>query len=339
MNLKMFAASTLLSLGLAWSNASQAAGFQAKTMRDTLSAREVERGLVLGKGWVEFALGADVKLADGSWDADGNPVDWENTTWLYTTERIALRYGIARRGEMYWMMRAHHTQLTNDELGTDISYTGIGDPHFGYKWEAFRSLAPVRSWIVFIDYKAPMGNEAPGNYIGGPTTWSSVITTTGTPDITVGTRAKGQYGPLALEAGVARKVRMSGITQYAIETTYSQFQGRVKPGNEIIVDAILMVQAGPVAISGGAVMTQRDAFKVGNTTTGFFPGSELEAIEGTDGVAVDGNFGATFNVTRGFDVVAGMSVPLQGEDLDFFPLEDVHPTRGTTYSGTLEFRY
>jgi hypothetical protein len=46
-----------------------------------------------------------------------------------------------------------------------------------------------------------------------------------------------------------------------------------------------------------------------------------------------------FNLTRGFDIDLGVSVPVVGEDLQFFPIEDIHPTRGVTYSGTLEARF
>ena len=36
-----------------------AAGFEAKTMRSTMPSREVERGLIIGRGWLEFGLGMD----------------------------------------------------------------------------------------------------------------------------------------------------------------------------------------------------------------------------------------------------------------------------------------
>ena len=83
----------------------------------------------------------------------------------------------------------------------------------------------------------------------------------------------------------------------------------------------------------------RDELKFGNTAAGWSPAANLKAQAGSDGWSLDALYGATLSMTRGLDLVAGARVPLQGEDLMYFPIEDVHPTRGTTYSGTLEFRY
>jgi hypothetical protein len=316
-----------------------AAGFEAKTMRDTLSAREVERSLVLAKGWLEFGLGTDIKQASGAWSSDGTPVDWSSTEWLYTTQRLDLRYGITRRGELFWNMKTHYLQLTNTELGTDTAQFGLGDPRFGYKFEIFRTMAPLTSVIAYAEYKAPAGNESPGNYVGGPTTFTSFVTTTGTPDLALGVRAKRQVGPVAIEAGLARVRRFSGVVQYAIETDNNQFQGRLKPGNEIRADGSVLVQAGPIALQAGGLYVSREALRIGNTAKGWFPAANLKVQEGSEGWSLDARYGAIFHVTRGFDVVLAAQMPIQGEDLMYFPIEDLHPTRGNTYSGTLEFRY
>ena len=55
--------------------------------------------------------------------------------------------------------------------------------------------------------------------------------------------------------------------------------------------------------------------------------------------AVDMTNGIMLQLSKGIDLSFDMSVPLQGEDLQFFPIEDIHPTRGTTYSSALELRY
>jgi len=122
-------------------------------------------------------------------------------------------------------------QLTNDTLDTNITQFGLGDPEFGYSFEFFRTLAPITSVIGYARYKAPLGNESPGNYIGGPNTFSAVVMTTGTPDITVGAAAKRQLGPAAVIVDVNYVQRASGTPLYTLETTNNQFQVRLKPGN------------------------------------------------------------------------------------------------------------
>jgi len=317
----------------------QAAGFQAKTMRESLSAREVERPLILGKGWLEFGLGTDLKLANGEWDADGNRVSWDDASWMYSTQRLGLRYGITRRGELYWTIKTHFVRLQNDALSTDISQFGLGDPSFGYKYELFRSLAPLSSVIVYGDYKGPAANESPGNYVGGPYSFSSVILTTGTPDARIGLRGKRQIGPLAGELGFAYTRRLSQVVQYVVETELYQGSGRIKPGDLTTIDGSLTVQAGPVALNAGAIFVVRDETRIGPTAEGIFLGRDLEAVEGSGGWTLDAPVGATFNLTRGVDLVGAVNIPLRGEDLAFFPIEDIHPTYGPTYSGTVEFRY
>ena len=96
-----------------------AGGFEAKTMRDSLASREVERPLVIGKGWLEASLGADIKNADGYWDAEGKAQEFDRAKWLYSTQRITIRYGIARRAEFWWTLPTHYARLTNNLLETD----------------------------------------------------------------------------------------------------------------------------------------------------------------------------------------------------------------------------
>ena len=328
----------LLTLALGASTA-HAAAFEPKTMRDTLPALEVERGLVLGKGWLEFGVGADVKMATGYWDSEGEAQDFEDASWTYTTERLDIRYGVARRGELYWTLRTHYVQLQNDALGTDNHYFGFGDPVFGYKWEAFRSMAPATSVVLYAQYKAPAANEAPGNYVGGPNSWTSFVLTTGTPDLTIGARGKRQVGPLAFTVGASQVRRFSNVVQYLIETEQNQFQGRIKPGDLTIVDGEILVQIGPVALQGAGALTVRQVTKTGTSSPGIFADQNLVAIDGSEGWAFDLTPGAVVNLTRGLDVDLAATIPMRGEDLQFFPIEDIHPTRGLTLSGTLEFRY
>lgn len=331
------AVTALLLAGLA--GEARAEGFQVKTMRDPLPAREYERGLVLGKGWVEWGLGADVKPARGYWDSEGEAVDWDHARFLYTTERLHVRYGVSRRAELWMKLPFHYISLTNDQTGADLQQFGMGDPSFGWKVEPFRSMAPMTSLIVYTAYKAPAGNESPGSYIGGPSTFEAFVTSTGTPDLSVGSAVKRQLGPLALTLDLSYTRRFSGVTMWAIETTNNQFAGRIKPGDLTRLLFDLIVQAGPVALHGGVVPQHRQVFKVGTTTDGWFPGRNLEPIDDSSGFSLDVPAGAIVHLGRGVDLDLGVNVPVAGEDLQFFPIEDIHPTRGITYSGTLELRF
>ena len=316
-----------------------AAGFEVRTMRDALPSREIERTLVIGKGWLELGLIHDHKVADGYWDAEGKAQDFDSAEWLYTTQRAAVRYGIARRAELFWTVRTHYVHLENDKLGTDTSQFGFGDPEFGYIHELYRSTAPLTSVVGKVWYKAPAANESPGNYVGGPNTFNSVVLTTGTPDLAAGIEGKRQFGPIAVRLGMSYIHRIPRVVMYLIETENSQFQARIKPGDLAQYDAEAMLQLGPAVLRSAWKMTQRGKTLIGTPSQGLFADQNLKAVADSDGVAVDMRNGIMLQLAKGVDVSFDMSVPLQGEDLQFFPIEDIHPTRGTTYSSALELRY
>ncbi|MEL6345693.1 MAG: hypothetical protein AAFV53_21470 [Myxococcota bacterium] len=324
---------------LATAGVAHAGGFEAKTMRDPLSAREVERGLVLGKGWLNFTLATDIKSATGFWGPDGEAEDFEDATWLYTTQSFDFRYGISRRTELFWTFKTHYVNLQNDTLGTDITQFGLGDPVFGIRYELFRSIAPLTSAIAYFKYKAPLANETPGNFVGGPNTFSRVVLTTGTPDLHFGGAIKRQFSFLAIDADASYIFRTSGVPLYAIETQNNQFNARIKPGDVVRLQARLTAQVSLFALQGGAVFESRQPTRVGNTSSGLLPSSNLNDIEGSEGTALDATAGVVANLTRGIDLEFQARFPITGEDLLFFPIEDIHPTRGITYTGAFEFRY
>jgi len=322
-----------------------AAGFEAKTMRTPLSAVEVERALILGRGWLELGIGTDVKVATGYWDDEGVARDWtasagkEGARWLYTTQRLDLRYGISRKGELYWSVPFHYVRLTNDELGTDTGNFGLGDPRIGWRREWFHTDAPTTSIISELELKVPAGGESAGTYVGGPNTVSAFILSTGTPDLALSAKARRQVGPLALDASLGYVHRFSAVTQYVIEVEEYQFLGRFRPGSEARAGLGVLAQLGPVAVGADGLFRLRQNAASGTTSGGFIPDKHLDPIEGTGGWSFDLNPHLVANVTRGFDVNAGVGIPLRGEGLGLFPLEELTPTRGMTFSGSVELRY
>ena len=316
-----------------------AGGFEAKTMRDALAAREVERPLVIGKGWLEAAFGYSVKNASGYWDADGEAHAFDDARWMYSTQSVTIRYGLARRSELWWRIPMHYARLTNKSLGTDTSAFGLGDPSFGYRLELYRSSAPTTSVVGEVFYKAPAGDDSPGNFIGGPNTFNNIVMSTGTPDMGLALKAKRQVGPFALFVGAKYTHRFSAPVGYLIETKFHQFQARIKPGDLVDYDAGIMVQIGPVAIHNTWYFQNRMETRIGTASDTLLGEANLIPVAGSDGASMDTAVGVVFNFTRGVDVSFDVRQSLKGEDLQFFPIEQIHPTRGTTYSAAVQLRY
>jgi hypothetical protein len=106
------------------------------------------------------------------------------------------------------------------------------------------------------------------------------------------------------------------------------------------LDGDLMLQLGAFAPHATLFYEQHGLVRTGTSAGGIFPNSRLQPWPETDGWSVDVVPGLIVNATRGMDVDLAARIPLRGEDtLVFFPIEDLSPTLGNTYSATLRFRY
>lgn len=313
-------------------------------MQAPLSPRLVERSLKLDRGWLEVGLGAEVKLSDSYWGPAGQALDYDPDNpgavrFMYSTESLNVRYGLLPRLEAGFRLPVHYVSLTNDINGADTSGIYWGDPTLHMRFEAFRTDAPLTSVVVHTHFKAPMGNESPGSLIAGPSTFQSFVTTTGTPDWRLGVEAKRQLGIFGVQGGVAADYRFSGVAQYLVDTETIVYAGRMKPGNRLLADVGGMVQLGPLNLHGAFWFMGWGEIAYGTTSAGLLPNQNLEAVAGSGGYSYGIDARATVAIGRRLDLAAGANIPLRGEDLMFFPIEDLHPTRGITWGGSLSLRF
>jgi hypothetical protein len=334
---KLFLGTVLLSVSS--TAAAEGGPFAAKTMREAFPAREIERPLSLPKGWVELTLGVDQKNAIGAWSPEGERDLFESTEWTYRTEYALVRYGLAQRWELWWQIPVHQAHLVNSDLGTDTRDGAVGDARFGARFKLYDAEPPRRSVVAEVGYKGPSAPESPGTYIGGPQNVSGFVFTTGTPDLSIGVAGKQQFGPAALTVRVGYVRRFSSVVQYLIEMEELQFLGRINPGDQLLSDVTLQVQGGPVVLFGGAELEYRGTTQIGTTSGGWNPARNLDDVPGSSGNAIDATAGVQLNLSRGVDLEAHALFPVKGEDLQFFPIEDLQPTLGPTYGGSVELRY
>lgn len=327
-----------------------------KTMREPLPVKEVERSLILPKGWLQLDLSYDRHVGTGAWGADGSKLPFQNASWIYDTQRARLSYGLSPQIELYWELPFREGHLTNPTLGapghtTDIRDGGMYDPRIGMKYELIQRDPPAplgsddrpqpgkTSVALLVDYKGPAGKESPGTYIGGPLNVSGFVFTTGTPDLSLGISAKQQVGPIGLTGTVDYVHRFGGVVQYLVELDQLQFLGRIKPGDELKADAKVELQAGPFVPYGDLRFTARDTTRIGTTAPTPRPNKYLSDVVDSSGNALDLDAGLLVDVSRGVDIRAHVLLPLMGEDLQFFPIEDLQPTLGPTFGGSVQVRY
>ena len=331
-------------VAMIWAFASDARAdiFVVKTMRTPFPTKQVDRGLKLPKGWLDLSLAYDHKLASGYWDSAGQAVDFSHAKFTYQTEHAVLRYGWTNKWEFTIDLPYHEASLTSDLWPTGTPPTsswGVGDPHIGAVYEIYGEGHPGTSVVAEAYYKGALGNSSPGSSLPGPTSFETFVFTTGTPDLALGVGAKQKLGPIAFTAHARYVHRFSAVVGYLVDSEYNQFAGRIKPGDLVQGDLALELQLGPVWVDAGGYYTLRGITKTGTTAPGPNLNKYLTPVAGSDGSQFDLDVRVGANVSRGVDVSAHGMVPLVGQDLQFFPIEDLQPTRGLTFGGSLDVRY
>lgn len=330
-------------LGAALLGEASASGLQAKADRELYPARQVERPLVLAKGWLQVGLGADAKVASGQWNSEGAFETFSSLpaqpSFTHTTQRLAVSYGLTRHGEITADFRTHWVSLGSRDQGAETTQFGLGDPRFGYRWELYRSLAPLTSIVAVGEVKLPTANQTPGEAIDGQYAFDRVVLTTGTPDLKLGVEGKRQLGPASFALGATWVRRFSGVVDYNPLGGISPGSRLFKPGDLTLLDAEAMVQLGPVALRAGADFRLRQKALVAPATASIFDEEAVQAMADTAGWGLDLDTGAVVHASRGVDLRLGLRVPLKGEDRIFYPVEDLTSTYGITYSGALDVRF
>lgn len=330
--------SAAVMLGL--STSAQAA-FTEKTMRAPLPRQAIERGLLMPRGWVELELDYARKNATANWTADGEKREWENSSFLYQTETAKISMGYGSRLEFWFAMPFHQASITSTlGDGFTTSGTSMGDPRVGWTFLLYDGGgSTVTQGAVEFMYKGPAGNESAGSYIGGPQNFNTFVFTTGTPDAYLGFVGKYQMGPIAITPRFGYARRFSGPVQYLVELQNFQFTGRIKPGDLLTASLKVEAQGGPVNLWARPDFRYRGETRMGTTSPGWSPNKYLDPLAGSDGFNLDVAAGAELNVSRSLDVGFYANIPLMGQDFQFFPIEDLHPTAGVTLGGNLEVRY
>lgn len=293
----------------------------------------VDRPLVLGKGWFEASLGVDFKRATGSWTNEGEAVEWDNTSWTYTTQLAGVRYGVTRDVEVYATLPFHYVQLWTAALQNPAAF-GLGEPTVGARYQLFTRQIPTSSVLLDLELKLPTSSEVAGTYVGGVNMRDGFALSTGQADLALFARGKQQFGPFAVVADLGFVERLSGLGNFVVFVGETAIEGRFKPGSEVRANVSPMLQLGALVLRGD--LGYRQWFPATVTGTGAEPASEV--VPDSDGWSVDGGGAAIVAVSRHVDLEFSINAPIRGESLPFFPLEHLSPTRGVTYGTALHVR-
>ncbi len=289
-------------------------------------AIEVERPLVLGAGWLEIEVRADLKRATGTYAGDGavEPLP-AGVGWLYTTEQIGLRYGFLPNAEIYAEVPFAYAVLTE---GADrTSEFGLADLRVGSRVQWFRRHSPGASVASDLCITVPAGGEDGGS-VGLPRDATAVPLAVGVAGATLELLARRQFGPTSVTGAVGYTHFFEGQTAYRVASSQA-----FKPGDQTGLRLQPLLQLGPVALFGELDLRVRYA-----AATRGSPDTGLTPLSGSDGWWATLSPGLQVDLSRGLDLRAAVSLPIAGEDAEFFPIETLTPTRGPGWTAAIRGR-
>ncbi|MCO4744369.1 MAG: hypothetical protein KC912_06235 [Proteobacteria bacterium] len=289
---------------------SAAAQAQPKRSRAPLSALEVERGLVLPKGWVEIEVVHASGKVRGEWTSTGTvePVDAE---WTQHRQVLRTRFGVAPRLEAFAFLPIHQAH-------TDGFQAAVGDAGAGVRWEVFSTDLPTTSLAIESGFSGASGPEPralPGRYEReNPLTFNG-----GTPSVWLAMALRRQVGPLVVGLRAGRRVLFPGVVGHSV--------GEMDLGDQWRASGTVLLQGGPLVLAASPSWVFR-----GQTR---FRGQAVPDSEGHD---VRLLMRAEVHVSRGFEVGFLSDLHLRGEDAMLYPIDDGTPPAVHRFGGLVRVR-
>ena len=305
---------------------SQAEAAPSKTMMGPLPTRQVERALVLPKGWVQVTLEARAKWSEGWRDEAGTFQAYgDDTQWFHSQYSLRIEQGFSS----HWMPYLDIPYVVSSlRLSDDtITTASLGDAHTGLVWQ------PVldRPWRLGlqVDMKAPTGLEWPGDFIGGAFNTSSFLTGTGTTNLGVFARGRVGNSLVALDARVGYILKFPGIVGYVVEPD-GFGNGWIDPGDALLVEGGALLQLGDaLLVRAEGSYSARGDYRVGTSGESVWSVAWQPLADG--GRFLDARVEASYEFSPRCGVVIGASKDLLGSDTRSFAhlgLEEFSPQPG-----------
>jgi len=224
-------------------NGAFAGPFSPKTMQGAFSEYEVERKLVLPKGWLEVGLSVDSKRSVTYRGSDGAEREQPNGfAWTHSRLWLDVRQGFSPRVTLYARVPWIRSEL-QPVIGPPTSTIAMGDAHTGVVVQPW--VEGPHSVAFSADLKAPSGVEWPsGTGAAGDT--QSFMTGTGITNLGLFGHAKAGFGQavsLGMDLGYVRKI--PGVVGYVMQVD-GFGNGVLNPGDEVRASGHLTGQIGTV---------------------------------------------------------------------------------------------
>jgi len=310
-----------------WAGIAQAGPFTQKSSQGEAPETQVDRRLVLPRGWLELGVRADSKSSNAYRDGQGRRKQRESN-WRYSRGWLDVRQGFSKRITLYGSMPWVMAELS-PQAGTVTRTVAMGDAHIGlvaepWNWEEV-------GLGFSMDLKAPSGVEWPGDVVSGPDQVSSFLTGTGTSNFAVQALGRAVIADrIGVRAGVGYVHKFAGVVGYVVQDD-GFGNGWIDPGDEIRLDADATGQIiDSLALSLGARWSRRSAYKMGVSG----PGTTrrvMSELPGGAGSFLDARVGLSWEPSDHWELHAHGARDVAGSDTRVFShlgLEEFSPQPG-----------
>ncbi|MBT3221602.1 MAG: hypothetical protein HN348_21180 [Proteobacteria bacterium] len=333
----------VLLFGLVLSPIAEASPFKHKSMHQPWPERQVERAIVLPKGWMELQLAYDAKSTTSYRNDVGRRVVYgRDTKWTYSRLWLNFRQGFSRRATLYFQIPFVSARLTNN-LGTDTRTRALGDVHLGLFLEpAIEQFGGVGHLALQLDIKTPSGVEWPSDFIGGPGNTGSFLTGTGITNVGGHLHWKLNVATVAsFHGSVGYVFKLPAVVGYVVDTE-SFGNGWLDPGDELVNHLAATIQLGnDLALTAQGWHSLRGHYRVGTSGQSVFR-TELQRIEDSQGNFLDTGATLSFEPNEQVEVEFNLRTNIRGTDTRTFAqlgLEEFSPQPGLTLGAKAAIRW
>ena len=333
----------LLLVAMLFSSVAEAGPFGRKSMHQPWPEKQVERSVVLPKGWMELQVAYDAKSTNSYRNGSGRRVVYgRDTKWTYSRLWLNFRQGFSRRTTLYFQVPFVSARLTND-LGTDTRTRALGDVHLGLLMEpATEQLGKVAHLALQLDVKTPSGVEWPSDFIGGPGNTGSFLTGTGITNVGSHLHWKLNVAHIvSFHGSVGYVFKLPAVVGYVVDTE-SFGNGWLDPGDEVLNHLGATIQlTNDLSFTAEGWHSLRGHYRVGTSGQSVFR-TELQRIPDSQGNYLDGGVTVSFEPDEIVEVELNLRTNLRGTDTRTFAqlgLEEFSPQPGLTLGARAALRW
>jgi hypothetical protein len=291
--------------------------------------RQIDRQLVMPKGWLQVSLSVDQKNSTSYRDANGVLTDRSGgTVWTYRRAWLRIEQGFSPRMTLYAHVPLVQSTLQNDS-NVELRTRALGDVHTGLRYQPWTG---TRHKLAFgVDLKAPSGVEWPSDLIGGASNTSSFLTGTGVTNLNPEVHGRVMVRSFAVvDAHLGYVHKFPAVVGYVLETD-GFGNGWLNPGNEVYARGSLLCQISDrMSIHGDLKYSRRAAHRIG--VSGQSTSSvELETLKGSEAEYTDAGGGLSFSASEHMEITIGAIAQVGGTDTRTFAhlgLEELSPQPG-----------